>query len=227
MRAMRVALVAMVVSLALSFGCGGSTSSAVFDEQPDSASFDAQADDTTADSIASETLPAVDAVVEETDVSVDAKPPVDAKPDAPLGCPKGTTVVPATCPAACTGGCEGDTCKIACGLNACGSTKLLCPPNMRCRVECSGITSCGNTEVRCPDDAPCEVVCTGTSACGGIKVTCPKTGGSCGLGCLGTSTCGMGEIDCGAGACLAQCSGLVATAKQSCNSACACKKEGC
>jgi hypothetical protein len=222
MRAMRGVLFAMVVSL----GCGGSTSSAVFDEEQDSSS--TIEDTSTVDSIASETSEEVgeDATAETT---VDATPEttVDAKPDAPLGCPKGSTTVPGDCPAACTGGCEGDVCKIACGLNACGNTKIQCPPSMRCRVECSGITSCGNSEVRCPENAPCEVVCSGTSACGGIKVTCPKTGGSCGLGCTGTSSCGMGEIDCGAGACLAQCSGLGATAKQSCNSACACKKEGC
>jgi hypothetical protein len=58
-------------------------------------------------------------------------------------------------------------------------------------------------------------------------VRCPSVGGSCAIGCTGTSTCGTGNLECGPGACLAQCPGLGSAVTETCGKSCACKKEGC
>lgn len=63
--------------------------------------------------------------------------------------------------------CLGKSCSYSCeGLFACAKASILCEPNAKCFVSCTGINSCMNLRLDCNETtARCNMSCTQRGSC--------------------------------------------------------------
>lgn len=129
----------------------------------------------------------------------------------------------AMCPAVCTGGCTAENvCVIDCGMPAmCDGATIDCPQDYACKIICNGQDSCDSSTINCPDIYWCSLECGGgNDACGSMStVNC--TDGWCSVECE-ADACDMMQVQCGAGACSATCTGMPFPILNNCPASCGC-----
>ncbi len=125
---------------------------------------------------------------------VDTGSPPDAdpnQPDADPNAPDAGATDAFVCPSVCSS-CDIDNfCIMNCPTAGSCPTPVVCPPGVRCKVECNGIGSCAGG-IDCSAAISCRIECTQQDSCGGL-ITCGD--GLCRVECMGASSC-TGGIDC-------------------------------